>query len=77
MISVIVPSYNVEPYLERCVQSLVGQTYTDLEIILVNDGSTDGTGELCEKLAKRDHRIKVVHKDVSYPHLTLPTTPYV
>ena len=63
MISVIVPSYNVELYLERCVQSLVSQTYTDLEIILVDDGSTDGTGELCDKLARRDHRIKVIHKE--------------
>ena len=62
MISVIVPSYNVEPYLERCVQSLISQTYADLEIILVNDGSTDGTGKLCEKLTERDCRIKVVHK---------------
>lgn len=63
MISVIVPSYNVEPYLERCVQSLRDQTYTDLEIILVNDGSTDGTGELCDRLAGKDHRIRVVHKE--------------
>lgn len=63
MISVIVPSYNVEPYLERCVQSLVNQTYTDLEIILVDDGSTDGTGDLCDKLAGRDHRIRVIHKE--------------
>lgn len=63
MISVIVPSYNVEPYLERCVQSLVSQTYTDLEIILVNDGSSDGTGDLCDKLAGRDHRIRVIHKE--------------
>lgn len=62
MVSVIVPSYNVELYLERCVQSLVSQTYTDLEIILVNDGSTDGTGELCDKLAGRDPRIRVIHK---------------
>ncbi len=63
MISVIVPSYNVEPYLERCVQSLINQTYADLEIILVNDGSTDGTGELCDRLAGKDHRIRVVHKE--------------
>ncbi len=63
MISVIIPAYNVLPYLERCVQSIVCQTYTDLEIILVNDGSTDGTGGLCDRLAKTDSRIKVVHKE--------------
>lgn len=62
MISVIVPSYNVKPYLKRCVDSLVGQTYEELEIILVNDGSTDGTGALCDQLASTDHRIKVIHK---------------
>lgn len=62
MISVIVPAYNVEPYLKRCVDSLAGQTYKELEIILVNDGSTDGTGELCEQLALTDKRIKVIHK---------------
>lgn len=63
MISVIVPSYNVAPYLERCVNSLVLQTYTELEIILVDDGSTDETGELCEKLSQNDSRIKVIHKE--------------
>lgn len=63
MISVIVPSYNVEPYLARCVQSLVSQTYKDLEIILVNDGSADGTGELCDRLAEKDPRIRVIHKE--------------
>ena len=63
MISVIVPSYNVAPYLERCVNSLAGQTYTDLEIILVDDGSTDDTGKLCDKIADSDSRIKVIHKE--------------
>ncbi len=63
MISVIIPAYNVLPYLERCVKSIVCQTYKDLEIILVNDGSTDGTGGLCERLAQTDSRIKVVHKE--------------
>lgn len=63
MISVIVPSYNVAPYLERCVNSLVCQTYMDLEIILVDDGSTDDTGKLCDKIAESDSRIKVIHKE--------------
>ena len=63
LISVIVPVFNVEKYLERCVESIVNQTYKNLEIILVNDGSTDNSGELCDELAKRDNRIKVVHKE--------------
>ena len=63
MISVIVPSYNVAPYLERCVNSLIAQTYTDLEIILVDDGSTDSTGKLCDEIEKLDSRISVIHKD--------------
>lgn len=62
MISVIVPSYNVAPYLQRCVDSLISQTYSNLEIILVDDGSTDDTGELCDKIAESDSRIKVIHK---------------
>lgn len=63
MISVIVPSYNVAPYLQRCVDSLIGQTYSNLEIILVDDGSTDDTGKLCDKIAESDSRIKVIHKE--------------
>ena len=62
LISVIVPAYNVKPYLERCINSIINQTYRDLEIILVDDGSTDGTGELCDKLALVDSRIEVIHK---------------
>ena len=62
-ISVIVPVYRVEPYLDRCVQSIVEQTYSNLEIILVNDGSTDGTGRLCDELAGKDVRIRVFHKE--------------
>ena len=61
-ISVIVPVYNVERYLRQCMDSLVNQTYTDFEIILVNDGSTDSSGVLCEEWAKKDGRIHVVHK---------------
>ena len=62
-ISVIVPVYNVEQYLERCVDSIISQTYTNLEIILVNDGSTDNSGKLCDELAKKDERIRVIHKE--------------
>lgn len=62
LISVIVPVYNVEEYLDECVQSIVNQTHRKLEIILVDDGSTDKCSALCEKWAKKDNRIKVVHK---------------
>ena len=63
LISVIVPVYNVERYLEKCVNSIVNQTYKNLEIILVNDGATDSSGDLCDKLAMIDNRIKVYHKE--------------
>ena len=62
LISVIVPIYNVESYLNRCVDSLVNQTYKNLEIILVDDGSPDGCPQMCDDWAKKDSRIKVVHK---------------
>ncbi len=62
-ISVIVPVYNTLHCLERCVDSICGQTFKDLEIILVDDGSTDGTGRLCDKLAGQDERIRVYHKE--------------
>lgn len=62
MISVIVPVYNVEKYLQRCIDSIINQTYKDIEIILVDDGSTDKSGEICDDYAKSDARIKVIHK---------------
>jgi len=62
LISVIVPVYNAEAFLELCVRSILAQTYRNLEIILVNDGSQDRSGELCDMLAKEDNRIKVIHK---------------
>ena len=62
-ISVIVPVYNVEAYLEKCVESILRQTYTNLEILLINDGSTDNSGDLCDQLALRDQRIRVIHKE--------------
>lgn len=63
LISVIVPVYNVEKYLVRCVQSIQKQTYQNLEIILVDDGSKDNSAQLCNDFAKNDTRIKVVHKE--------------
>lgn len=62
LISVIVPVYNTEQYLERCVNSIVDQTYRNLEIILVDDGSTDRSPRMCDEYAQKDGRIKVVHK---------------
>ena len=62
-ISVIVPVYNSENYLEKCVRSITAQTYPDLEIILVDDGSTDSSGRMCDSFAERDARIKVIHKE--------------
>ena len=62
-ISVIVPIYNVEKYLEKCIESIINQTYKNLEIILVNDGSTDNCGDICDKYSKIDSRIKVIHKE--------------
>lgn len=63
LVSVIVPIYKVEDYLERCVDSILAQTYPDLEVILVDDGSPDRCGEICEKYAEQDARVRVVHKE--------------
>lgn len=62
MISIIVPVYNIKDYVEKCICSLVQQTYHALEIILVDDGSTDGSGEICDQYMQRDERIRVYHK---------------
>ncbi len=63
LISVIVPVYNTKAYLARCVDSVCAQTYSNLEILLIDDGSTDGTGEMCDKYVTKDRRIKVFHKE--------------
>ena len=63
LVSVIVPVYNILDCLERCVDSLLAQTYKEIEILLVDDGSTDGTGTLCDQLAEKDSRIRVFHKE--------------
>ena len=62
-VSIIVPVYNVENYLERCVNSIINQTYKNLEIILINDGSSDNSPKICDKFAEQDKRVKVVHKE--------------
>ena len=61
-VSVIVPVYNVEKYLARCVDSITSQTYENLDIILVDDGSTDNSGRICDEYAKKDTRIRVIHQ---------------
>lgn len=62
LISIIVPLHNVEQYLERCINSILQQTYQNLEIILIDDGSTDGSAKICDDYASKDSRIKVIHK---------------
>lgn len=62
-ISVIVPVYNVEKYLNRCIDSILAQTYRDFELILVDDGSPDNCGEICDEYAAKDNRIHVIHKE--------------
>lgn len=63
LISVIVPVYNVEKYIAACVDSILAQTYTNLEILLVDDGSTDSSGALCDEYARRDVRVRVIHQE--------------
>lgn len=60
--SIIVPVYNCEKYLERCIESILNQTETEFELILVNDGSTDSSGKICDKYKSKDSRVKVIHK---------------
>ena len=63
MISIIVPVYNTEQYLDRCIQSVLAQTYTNWELLLIDDGSTDSSGAICDKYAAEDNRIRVFHKE--------------
>ena len=62
LVSIVVPVYNVAGYLPRCMETLLAQTYTDIEIIMVDDGSTDGSGEMCDAFAAQDHRCRVIHQ---------------
>ena len=63
MVSIIVPVYNAEQYLRRCVDSILNQEYTDFEVFLVNDGSTDSSGDICEEYGDKDHRVIVIQKE--------------
>ena len=83
-ISVIIPVYNTEKYLRRCIDSILAQTYKDFEMLLIDDGSKDSSGAICDEYAEKDARVRVFHKEnggvssarnlaVSYTHLTLPT----
>ena len=65
LVSIIVPVYNTEKYLSKCLDSIVNQTYKNLEIILINDGSTDNSKAICEDFAKKDKRIQVINKENS------------
>lgn len=62
-VSVVVPVYNVQEYLEKCVDSILAQTYENMEIILVDDGSKDASGRICDTYAGKDNRIRVIHKE--------------
>lgn len=62
-ISCIVPVYNVEKYLRRCVDSILAQTFTDFELILVDDGSPDGCPAICDEYAEKDSRVRVIHQE--------------
>ena len=63
MVSIIVPIYNAEQYLRRCVDSILNQEYTDYELLLVNDGSTDASGDICEEYGDQDPRVIVIQKE--------------
>ena len=65
LISVIIPVYNVEQYLNKCIESVLSQTYRNIEIVIINDGSTDNCGKICDEYASSDNRVKVIHKSNS------------
>jgi len=66
-LSILVPVYNTEKYLKRCVESLLSQSVKDYEVILVDDGSTDGSGSICDEFARKDSRVRVIHQENAGP----------
>lgn len=62
LVSIIVPVYNVEKYIERCIDSILEQSYEEIEVLLIDDGSTDNSGKICDEASQKDKRITVVHK---------------
>ena len=70
-ISVIVPVYNVEQYLPRCIDSILAQTFTDFELLLIDDGSTDNSGKICDEYASKDSRIRVFQKQCQTNHSSI------
>ena len=63
MVSIIVPVYNTEKFLHRCIDSILAQTYTDFELLLIDDGSKDSSGAICDEYAVKDARVRVFHKE--------------
>lgn len=63
LLSIVVPIYNAKPYLADCVNSILNQSYSDIELILVDDGSSDNSGAICDEYARTDKRVKVIHKE--------------
>ena len=73
MITIVVPVYKVEEYLDRCIESILKQTYTDFELLLVDDGSPDNCGKMCDEYAEKDKRIFVIHqKTAAFPPQEIP-----
>ena len=62
IVGIVIPVYNTKKYLRACIKSVLSQTFQDFCLVLVDDGSTDGSGEICDAYAEKDHRIKVIHQ---------------